>query len=191
MRGKERIAAISSSSPRLKAQLPGLPVDTIALMRTLRAANQALSTYLDAMMRPLGVPESQMHTLLVLFTSESGASTPRALCDQVGQTPANMTRILLALSQLGYLSRKVDTLDARRQQVRITARGRAFVHDIVPRISEPLKRAARGFSVSEISQASGLLTRLTAALDDGERALRSNSASGEVRRRPSSSKSKD
>lgn len=173
MRGRERIAAISSSDPRLREQLPDVPMDTIALMRTLRAANQAMSTYLDALFRPLDVTESPMHTLLVLFSTESGTSTPRALCDQVGQTPANMTRILLALSEQGFISRKADARDGRRQQIRITARGRAYLKGVVPRMSGPLKRATLGLSAGELRQATLLVSRLAAAFDDAERELRS------------------
>lgn len=169
MRGRERLAAISSSTPRLKRQLPDVPVDIVALMRTVRAANQALTTFLDSLLRPLGVAESLMHTLLVLFTAPDGSSTPRALCDQVGQTPANMTRVLLALSELGFISRHTDRSDGRRQQVRITARGRDYMRRVVPQLSDPLRRAVHGLTAREVAQSTALLSRLAAALDDAER----------------------
>ena len=187
MRGRERLAAISSSTPRLKRQLPDVPVDIVALLRTVRAANQALSTFLDSLLRPLGTAESPMHTLLVLFSAPEGTSTPRALCDLVGQTPANMTRVLLALSELGYVSRQADQCDGRRQHVRITARGRDYMRRVVPQVSGPLHRAVDGLSTPELAQTTALLSRLATALDDAERGLRTgaedDAAAGRVRRR--------
>lgn len=172
MRGRERVAAINTSTPRLKQQLPDVPIDVIALMRTLRAANQAMSTYLESLFRPLGTSESLMHTLLVLFAAEGGSATPRVLCDLVGQTPANMTRILAAIEALGYITRKVDTEDRRRQQVRITARGRSFMQTAVPQLAAPIKRVTSSFSRAELSQLGAMLSQIAAAFDDGERELR-------------------
>ena len=128
--------------------------------------------YLESLFRPLGTSESLMHTLLVLFAAEGGSATPRVLCDLVGQTPANMTRILAAIEALGYITRKVDTEDRRRQQVRITARGRSFMQTAVPQLAAPIKRVTSSFSRAELSQLGAMLSQIAAAFDDGERELR-------------------
>lgn len=183
MRGRERIAAITTSTPRLKQQLPEVPIDVIALMRTLRAANQAMSTYLDSLFRPLGASESLMHTLLVLFTAEGGCATPRLLCDLVGQTPANMTRILVALEELKYISREVDAGDGRRQRIGITAQGRSFMRTVLPRLSVPIKRVTSEFARADLSQLVVMLRQIAVAFDDGERELRA-AGTVEVQRAP-------
>lgn len=157
----------------MKQQLPAMPIEIVGLMRTLRAANQAMSVYLDTLFRPFGASESPMHTLLILFSAEGGVATPRVLCDLVGQTPANMTRILVVLEKLGHISRAVDSGDARRRTIRITVQGKRFMRTVRLRLSGPLKTDMNGFSGADVKRLVALLEHLAVSFDDGERTLRS------------------
>lgn len=155
-------------------RLPGVPIQTIMLMRLVRAANQALTAYLDKVLRPLGFTEDTFHTLVLLFVNEPGTATPSALCELVGQTRANMTRILEALGSKGYVSRASDDADGRRQLIRITTQGKQLVRKALPRLAGPLSLSVAGLAGKEAQGLGELLRKLVLSLDVGERKLRAS-----------------
>src|SRR5690348_203254 len=111
MKSIQRLAAIDTSSPRLSQGFPDLPVQLVMLMRLVRAASQGMSDYLAPFLRPGGFTGSSLPTLLLLFPSRGGTASPGLLGELVGQTRANMTRILENLSGGKLVSRAADGRD--------------------------------------------------------------------------------
>lgn len=174
MKGIDLVSAIDASMPRMAEQLPGVPVQVIGLMRLMRAANHSLSTYLEPLMRSLAVSESSLHTLLLLLCSEDGIASPGVLCDLVGQTRANMTRILDALLAKEYISRSTDGGDGRRRVIRITAEGKRFVRTALPALGRPMTLAVAGLKQSQIKQIDELLRLFVVSLEAGGRRMRAD-----------------
>ncbi|MDB5970062.1 MAG: MarR family transcriptional regulator [Hydrocarboniphaga sp.] len=174
MKGTDRVDAIDASTPRMVDNMPGVPVDIIALMRLMRAANQGLSNFLEPVMRPFGFTESSFHTLMLIFSSEQGTATPSQLCELVGQTRANMTHILAGLVSQSYVSRSTDGDDGRRRIIRITAEGRRLVRATLPTLAAPLSLALEGLKPADITQLDKLLRRFVASLANGERRMRAS-----------------
>lgn len=172
MKSIDRLSAIDTSSPRLAAGLPDIPLQLVVLMRLVRAASQGMSDFLGPYLRPSGFTESSLHTLMLLFASRDGAASPGMLCELVGQTRANMTRILESLSEGNFVSRAIDGRDGRRQVIRITTEGRRLIREIVPSIAVPLKMAMGGMTKDEVSTLVKLLRKLIETLDRSERQLR-------------------
>ena len=141
-------------------------------LRLVRAASQGISDFMDPLLRPLGFAESALHTLILLFASTEGRASPGELCDTVGQTRANMTRILQTLAKQKFISRTTDRSDGRRQLISITAEGRRLIHELVPRFFGPLKQALEGMSSEEMHLLSTLTRKLIESLDQGQRQLR-------------------
>lgn len=171
MKAQHRVQAIDASAPRLERSFPDGPVRVINLMRLMRAANQALTSYFDDMLRPLGFTESTLHTLLLLFALDGGAAAPGTLCDLVGQTKANMTRILSVLSKRRYVTRRTDATDGRRQKIEITDKGRELVREMLPRVSAPLSRAVEQLTLAEQNAFDLLLRKLIASLSTSQARL--------------------
>jgi MarR family transcriptional repressor of emrRAB len=172
MKSIDRLAAIDTSSPRLSAGMPDIPLQLVVLMRLVRAASQGMSDYLGPFLRPSGFTESSLHTLMLLFASRDGTASPGMLCELVGQTRANMTRILETLADGKLVSRATDGRDARRQVIRITNEGKRLIREVVPTIAAPLKLAMTGMTKDEVSTLVKLLRKLIVSLDRGERQLR-------------------
>lgn len=172
MKSIDRLAAIETSSPRLSERIPDMPPQLVVLMRLVRAASQGMSDYIDPLLRPVGFTESTLHTLMLLFASADGTASPGTLCELVGQTRANMTRILESLAKSRLVSRAIDGRDGRRQVIRITAEGRRLMREAVPRVAAPLKLAMGGMTKDEIGTLIALLRKLIVSLDRGERQLR-------------------
>ena len=172
MKGKERVAAIDASAPRLTRRLPEVPHNVVALMRLMRAANQSLTSFLQMALRQTGFGESALHTLFVIYSSESGTAAPGMLCELVGETKSNMTRILATLIERRLLVRESDDLDGRRQRISMTPDGHQFVQSVIPVISGPLSLSTQGLHVSDLRTLDQLLRRWVSSLDTGEQQLR-------------------
>jgi MarR family transcriptional repressor of emrRAB len=84
-----------------------------------------------------------------------------------------MTRILEELVQDGWVERSVDSRDARRHIIRITAAGRRKVRDTVPRIAEPINRAFSDLDPKELALLEKLVRKLIVSFDKGAGELRS------------------
>jgi len=162
----------------MAGHLSELPVQVISAMRLMRAANQGLSSYLEQLLRPLGFTESSFHTLMLLFSSDKGTASPGMLCDLVGQTRANMTRIIDGLITQAYVSRTTDGGDGRRRIIRITAQGKRLVQASLPLLGGPMTLAVAELKPSEIKQLDKLLRRLVTSLESAERQLRANYFTG-------------
>jgi DNA-binding MarR family transcriptional regulator len=174
MKGIERISAIDISAPRLEQRIPEVPIQLMILLRTMRAANHSLTTYLDLLLRPLGFTEGELHTLFILFSTDGGAAAPGMLCELLGQTKANMTRILSGLTGKHYVTRHDDLEDGRRQLIRITGQGKRFVQSLIPKVANPIVKTFEEMTGEEIGSLNGLLRRFVSSLDFGERQIRAS-----------------
>jgi MarR family transcriptional regulator, negative regulator of the multidrug operon emrRAB len=165
----ERVAAVDASTPRIAAILKGMPLREMLLMRLIRVVHTGMSANLDQLFRPFGFTEGSFHTLALVMASERGAISPSVLGELVGQTRANMTRILDSLLAKGYVSCSIDGNDARRKLVRITAAGKRQIALITPKLIRPAKLALSALSADEMTLLESLLRKLVQSLDQVER----------------------
>jgi MarR family transcriptional repressor of emrRAB len=152
--------------------LPGLPMDGTVMVRLLRIAGFGLGNFFEPVFRELELSEHSFHVLCLLLASEHGTAAPSELSEMVGTSRANMTRILEELVQDGWVSRRVSPRDARRHVIAITQAGRAKVHDTVPRIAEPIRRAFSDLAEAELALLNKLLRKLIVSFDKGAGEMR-------------------
>jgi MarR family transcriptional regulator, negative regulator of the multidrug operon emrRAB len=169
MKSRERLAAIDASTPQIAAKIPNHPVAEMELMRLIRVVHLGMCANLDLMFRPFGLSDNSFHTLVLVLASERGALSPSLLCELVGQTRANMTRILRELTSKGLVYCVADEGDGRRKIVRITAKGRRQVLHIAPQLTLPAQVALSGLGNKERRVLQRLLRKLVVSLDQGER----------------------
>ncbi|MFT3792293.1 MAG: MarR family transcriptional regulator [Rudaea sp.] len=172
MNGQQRLANVASSTPRLAAALPGMPMDGTTMVRLLRIAQFGLGNFFEPVFRALNLSEHNFHVLCLLLASEAGTASPSELSEMVGTSRANMTRILDELTQDGWIERSVAPRDGRRHIIRITAAGRRKVRDTVPRVAEPINRAFADLDPDELALLGKLLRKLVVSFDKGAGELR-------------------
>ena len=127
--------------PDWREGVPELPAQDVLLMRLIRVASQGITAFTEPMLRPYGLTESSFHTLIITLSNGTQGITPSSLCELLGQTRSNMTRILdlLVSEELVYL--KTDDRDARRRRVVVLPAGRKLVGTCA-RLYEPIASAA-------------------------------------------------
>jgi len=167
MKGNLKLAAVKRSTPPMASALPELPMAETVMVRLIRIAVAGMTDYFDPVLRNIGLSENTFHVLCLLVAAEGGRASPSELSELVGTSRANMTRILEQLEREGYAEREVETRDARRHVIHITAKGREAAEGAVPQMVEPLKRAFSDLTPTEFATLDKLLRKAILSLDKG------------------------
>lgn len=126
-----------------------------ALASRLRLAVVRLNRRLRAQRTSSAVSLTQVAAISTLF--KCGPLTPGELAAKEGVQPPSMTRVIAALEEFGYVTRRPHPTDGRQAIVALTDEGKAF-HD------------------AEVSIREAWLDRRLAELDDDERELLARAA---------------
>ncbi len=131
----------------------------------LAHAQQRLRTTADTIFKERSGHYSYYFILLAL--QESDAATQRELAEEVGIRESTMTHHLLAMEELGFITRQRTAENRRRQQVRLTTEGhetyKALRADIA-RFDKALRRAIG--SDEDVAQLQQALLRMVEVADD-------------------------
>lgn len=171
MKTTDRLLAIDSSANRLREGIPGIPLGDVQLMRLIRVASLGISACVEPVLRPKGLNESALHTLMIAISGGPQGATPGSLCDQVGQTRANMTRILRVLAKHKLVAIVTDRGDGRRKRVAATMAGRKVAISCADALRPVIRRALDGLSSAEKRVFEGLLRAVIASMSVEERSV--------------------
>jgi DNA-binding MarR family transcriptional regulator len=129
----------------------------------LKRAEQALLRAKSAAVKPAGVTLAQYVALSQLDLQPGIAAATLARACLV--TPQAMMVVLKAMDEQGLISRSPHPRHPAVLELRITAAGREVLHAARQR-AEPVERqVTKAFSAAELQTLTGLLNRLTEALD--------------------------
>ncbi|WP_293371664.1 MarR family winged helix-turn-helix transcriptional regulator [Nevskia sp.] len=168
MNTNERLRAVFSSMPSWQLGVPELSAQDVLLMRLLRVASQGITACVDPVIRPAGLTESSFHTLIIVMAAGAEGTTPTALCTQVGQAAANMTRILEVLRRESLIDIRLDSRDGRRRRVFVTELGASIVQGYAGRLAPIVSAALAGISATDKATFERLLLAIVASLDKAE-----------------------
>lgn len=140
-------------------------------MRLIRVASLGITACVDPLLLPVGLTESSYHTLIVVMAAGAPGITPGQLCEQVGQTRANMTRILSLLADEKLVLVNADRRDARRKQIFVTPSGRRLVQKHAAKLAPVVVAAMSGLSEGDKVIFERLLRAVVASMDAAERGM--------------------
>ena len=99
------IAMMDEGIGRIGDALPTLPSDQARLSRLMLMVGGRIQEELELTLRPHQLNHSEFLTLMILYSSPHGSSTPGELCEYTSQGATNMTRIGIALAKRGLIGR--------------------------------------------------------------------------------------
>lgn len=123
----------------------------------LNQVGRDLNTIVERQLAPLGLT-SQQAALLLQASRE--IRTPSQLKQQLGTDTAGMTRLLDRLVDKGLLRRIQHPDDRRSIIIELTADGQALVPRLPPIFGRASRQLFHGFTADEITQMTGMLTRM-------------------------------
>src|SRR3954454_1538551 len=101
-----------------------------------------------------------LRQLAVLYMVREGAIFPGSLARRLRISPAVVTGLLDRLEQRGYVRRRMDPVDRRRQRLELTERGRAISQAVHQALSSELAEQFGQIPASDreaLQQAIGIL----------------------------------
>ena len=174
MRGLERLAAVTRSTPAMAKALPNLPMAQTVMVRLIRIGLVGLGQFFEPVFRAIGLGENSFHVLCLLLASKQGQASPTELSELVGTSRANMTRILDELSADGFIDRIPEERDGRRFAIQITPAGRKAANSATSKLAEPLQRAFSDLTPEEFAQLDTLLRKVILSFDKAAFPLRAS-----------------
>ncbi|WP_246058787.1 MarR family winged helix-turn-helix transcriptional regulator [Luteibacter pinisoli] len=160
--------ALYQGVDRVADIIPGLPKCEVLLIRLLLLTGEALQRDVEAKLKPFDMNDSDFRTLMMLYSSADGSSTPSELCALAEQKPTNMTRITNLLAKRGLITRAHATHDRRQVVLKITAEGQHFVRQLLPPMFPEVISKFTCFSEAERKTFEQLLKKLALHLDPAE-----------------------
>jgi DNA-binding MarR family transcriptional regulator len=153
------------SLTRLRARMPGTPIEALMLSRLLLHLGRGVAAMLEHQIRPFGLAEAELRVLTTLFSQPDGVAHPSELSARTSQSPANMSRISDALVRRDLITRVASAQDRRRLVLRITQQGEELVRRLLPLVFAPLREMSSELSFADQQQLIAQLKRLSVKLD--------------------------
>lgn len=142
------------------------PAAVIAMLGVKQAGEEVQASILDVLQRDYQLSEGKFCTLIVLHQHAEGV-TPSALATHVGVTRATISTMLQRLERDGLVELAPSTTDKRAKLVRLTARGRSFMDEILPAHYLRVTRLMERLTHAEQRELIRLLAKLTGTQDSG------------------------
>ncbi|ODV15478.1 MAG: MarR family transcriptional regulator [Rhodanobacter sp. SCN 68-63] len=111
------IAMMDQGIDRLGDAIPEMPAEKAKLSRLMLMVGGRLQEELELTLKPHKLNHSEFLTLMILYSSPDGSSTPGELCEYTSQGATNMTRIGNALVKRGLVVRTAGEDDRRRVHI--------------------------------------------------------------------------
>ncbi|MFI4889652.1 MAG: MarR family winged helix-turn-helix transcriptional regulator [Steroidobacterales bacterium] len=161
----EQIKSMEANLARLSRLMPKLPKNELLIVRLVSFLAHDVGLMLEQLIRPFGLSEGEFRVLAALYSQPHSTAHPGDLCARVRQSPANMSRITDALVERHLITRVPCAQDRRRLVLRITEKGAALVHRVLPAIFEPLRELFADHSAKDQERLITLLRELVIRLN--------------------------
>ena len=107
------------------------PASVVAMLEIRQAGEQVADQILDVLQRDYHLSEGKFCVLIVLHQHPEGIA-PSQLAARVGVARATISTMLQRLEKSGDVVIEEDAEDRRGKRVRLTAKGRAFMAEVLP-----------------------------------------------------------
>jgi DNA-binding MarR family transcriptional regulator len=105
---------------------------------------------------------------LLMFIGHAKETRANRICSETDLDKGAVSRSLGLLQGMGIVSVKEDGADGRRNNIALTAKGRALHNRLVPVAIDRQRELVEGLTVAEVHAFNVLIDRLQANISDGE-----------------------
>ena len=113
-------------------------------------AGRHLKLHLQRTLKEFNIGPEQWFLLFRLY--EKDGRSQNELADQQANDFPNITRLLDALVKKGYVQRRVDATDRRKQRVYLTQPGRDFMESMLPFVVKTREEIFSGIGEEDLLQ---------------------------------------
>lgn len=140
------------------------PASSAACVLLLRVASDILAE-IDDYLAAHGVSQGRWHVLMLLYRTPESPLNPCQLAAKTSVTRATITGLVDGLERDGLVARETVATDRRMLDVRLTAKGRKFLEEVMPGYFRLIRRLMGGLTDEEKQRLIGLLTKLGSTVE--------------------------
>ncbi len=107
------------------------PLCVMATVTLLKTGSDLLTGF-EKMLGRYGLSQARFLILIVMNRTPDELTSPSVLAQKIGVTRATMTRLIDGLEKDGLIKRYPHESDRRKQQLKLTARGRGLLETLLP-----------------------------------------------------------
>lgn len=123
----------------LRERYPDEDLDAIDITIALGRAATSIERLLAGRLKPYDVTPVGMQVLISVLLADGGPIDLKTLGAHVRVTKANVSLVLRALEQRGFVTRGAEPADGRRIRVRLTRKGKNLVQELVPLVRDTME----------------------------------------------------
>jgi len=132
----------------------------VAMLRT----GSDLVTGFEKLMGRYGLSQGRFLILVVMNRTPDALTSPSVLAGKIGVTRATMTRLIDGLERDGLIRRYPHREDRRRQEIKLTAKGRDLLEKILPDYWSRIDTLMQGLNETEQQAMITLLAKVAGGL---------------------------
>ena len=140
------------------------PASSATCVLLLRVASDILAQ-VDDYLASHELSQGRWQVLMLLYRTPELTQNPCELARKAGVTRATMTGLLDGLEREGYVGRETVAADRRMLDVRLSAKGRKYLEEVMPGYFLLIRRVMRGLAEEEKQLMIGLLTKLGSSVE--------------------------
>ena len=152
---------MTTHDPSLPAASPVMPALTgeAMVLQILKVAD-LLTRIGDSKVFGKDLTQAQFNVLMVLKRHDGRAVSQKDILENLVSTKGNVSIHVTNLTRMGYIRKKTSPLDARMQEIRLTAKGRRILSELEPRYEEHLQAITRNLASTQVEGVMALLGQL-------------------------------
>lgn len=153
------------AAERAHLRASGSGLGDIAIYVQTRNCHTLMNERLGRILAPYGLTNLGYFTMMAICARPENLANPSELCELIGETRGNMTRICDDLVAKGWMRRVPNPEDRRRVDLSLTDEGMKLLNVVAPMGRESANEFFRKtFTAEEKATLQGLLRRFAEAL---------------------------
>ena len=133
-----------------------------SLIRRLMSVDRLHHACVDKSINSLGFDlHRTQHMTLMYLSTVGGAASQKQIADQFNVSPAAVATLLKQLEAKGYVERRQDSSDTRRNLVQVSEKGLEVVEKSQKKFEEVDSSMIKGLSPEELSSLEIIIEKMT------------------------------
>jgi MarR family transcriptional repressor of emrRAB len=155
-----KLSCTLSRAERAHLAVTGSGLGDVKICVLMRQNNTLMGSLANRLLEPFGLTIISYIVLISMRGTQGSHVNPSELCDTLGETRANMTRICDELVEKGLINRIPSPEDRRRVNLSLSDKGTELLNHIVPDLRVQVESLFSIFSEQEKATLISLLERM-------------------------------
>jgi DNA-binding MarR family transcriptional regulator len=158
------LTAVEQNVARISRQYPYFPVELAIILRLVKLMGWQVGQAANGLLKSWDITYAEYNVLATLYGSDGYAMCLAEMCDVLGETPGQGSRLIQLLDKRSLIERRCDATDRRKVVAVLNDRGVRLVETLLPVISGMVNEHVGSFEAGEMGELLRLLKKSMTSL---------------------------